>query len=216
MLNYKKFAALVLAVLLLGTPGLVPLTEACVGRKLTIGYRNVTEQAILSELLGILIEERTGTKIVFKEMEDSQEAHRALEANEIQIFVEYTGVGLQEILGEESNGEHDPKKIYRRVKKAYSKNFNLIWLKTFGFTGKSDEIKDKSLPLYAAPVVRKDTLEKFPALARLINKLKGKIDNNTMGRMIAKVEQEGKNPKEVAGNFLVKLGIAFSLTPGQA
>jgi osmoprotectant transport system substrate-binding protein len=188
--------------------------EACVGRKITIGYQNTTEQAILAELLAILIEERTGTKVILKEVEDSHEAHRALEASEIQIYIEYTGIGLSEILGEKP--EKDPKKVYKRVKKAYSKNFNLIWLKTFGFNSTNGKAENKDLPLYPAPVVRKDTLEKFPALARLINKLNGKIDDQTMGQLIAQVEQEGKNPKEVAGSFLGKLGIAFSFTPGQA
>ncbi len=215
MRNCKKSAVLILAVLLLGMPCLMALSEACVGRKLTIGYLDITEQAIMAEVLGILIEERTGTKVTLKKIEDSQEAQRSLEANDIQIFVESTGVGLQEILGEAPNGDYNPKKIYRRVKKAYSKNFNLIWLKTFGFNSTNNEIEDKKLPLYAAPVVRKDILEKFPALARLINKLNNKIDNDTMGQLVSKVEQEGKNPKEVAGGFLVKLGIAFSLNQGQ-
>ena len=213
MLSYRKLGVGILVALLVGIPALASLGETCVGRKLVIGYLDITEQAILAELLGILIEERTGTKVVLKQLEDSQEAHRALESNEIQIHIEYTGIGLKEILGEEP--DNDPKKVYKRVKKAYSKNFNLIWLKTFGFSSTNQEPEYKDLPLDAAPVVRKDTLEKFPALARLINKLNGKIDNQTMGQLIAKVEQNGKNPREVAGGFLGKLGIAFSLVPGQ-
>ena len=214
MVSYKKMGVWVLEVFLIGIPCLTPLSDACVGRKLTIGYLDVTEQAIVAELLDILIEERTGTEIVLKQLGDSHEAHQALEANKIQIFVEYTGIGLKEIIGEEP--DNDPKKVYKRVKKAYRKNFNLIWLKTFGFRSTNDEMEDQDLPMDAAPVVRKDTLKKFPALARLINKLNGKIDDQTMGQMITKVEQEGKNPKEVAGSFLRKLNIAFSLFPGQA
>ncbi len=212
--NCRRLGIWVLVVLFIGSPLLAALSEACVGRKLTIGYQDITEQAIMAELLSILIEERTGTKVVLKEIEDSQEAHRALEANDIQIFIEYTGVGLKEILGEEAGT--DPKKVYKKVRKAYLKNFNLVWLKTFGFTGAVEDDEDKDLPMAAAPVVRKDTLEKFPALSRLINKLKGKIDNQTMGQLIVKVEQEGKTPKEVAGGFLSKLGIAFTLRQNQA
>jgi len=187
--------------------------EACVGRKLTIGYRDTTEQRIIAEVLAILIEERTGTKVTLKEFEDSLEAHRAIENNEIQLYIEYTGVGLTEILGEKP--VKDPKQVYNTVKKAYMKNFDLIWLKTFGFVC-TDEEHDHDLPLYAAPVVRKDTLNKFPALARLINKLSNRIDNQTIKSLIDQVEKEGKKPKDVASKFLAKLGISFTFTPGQA
>ncbi len=202
--------------LLLSCVSLQP-AKACVGRKLVIGYKAFTEQAILAELLAILIEERTGTKTMLKEIEDTMEAHRALESNEIQLYVEYTGLGLKEILGEKT--QKDPRKVYKIVKSAYKQNFNLIWLKTFGFNSKNahykEEIKE-GLPLFAAPVVRQDTLKKFPALARLVNKLNGKIDNGVMNTLVAQVEKEGKPAKTVAGNFLNKLGIAFSFTPGSA
>jgi osmoprotectant transport system substrate-binding protein len=211
--NYKKAAVCLLMVLLLGMPGLVLTSEACVGRKLVIGYQNNTEQAIMAALLSILIEERTGTKVTLKEVEGPQEAHRALEANEIQIYVESTGVGLLEILGEKP--DNDPKEVYKKVKSAYIKNFNLVWLKTFGYNSSNVSLDDKSMPLDAAPIVRKDTLEKFPALARLINKLHGKIDDNVIKQMVAKVDKDGAEPKNVAGEFLAKMGISFSFSPGQ-
>ena len=188
---------------------------ACVGRKILIGHRDNTEQRIISELIGILIEERTGTKVVFKIFEDTMELHRALEANEIQMYVEYTGVGLTEILG--IPPITDPDQVYKRVKSEYNRNFNLIWLKAFGFTSNSEEnsdLKSAGIPLFAAPVVRKDTLKKFPALSRLINKLKGKIDNRVMSKMVNEVEQNGKQPKRVANRFLNKIGVSFSFTPG--
>lgn len=191
------------------------LAWACVGRKIVIGYRANTEQRILSELLGILIEERTGTKITFKEFDDTMELHRALEANEIQMYVEYTGVGLTEILGSEPIS--DPKKVYKKVKKEYNKNFNLIWLKAFGFNNHDAEYKELTsagIPLYAAPLVRKDTLKKFPALSRLLNKLNNKIDNKTMDSLIQEVEKQGKEPKQVASRFLNSIGISFSFSPG--
>ena len=195
----------------------LPRVEACVGRKLVIGYKAFTEQAILAQLLAILIEERTGTKVSLKEVEDTMEAHRALEANEIQLYVEYTGLGLKEILGEKL--ETNPRTVYKKVKSAYKRNFNLIWLKTFGFNSKNDHYREEikeGLPLFAAPVVRRDTLKKFPALARLINKLNGKIDDGVMNKLVARVEKDGKSPKVVAGAFLKKLGISFSFTPGSA
>lgn len=214
----KKIATLIIGVMTaVMICGFQLSADACVGRKLVIGYKNFTEQAVLAEILAILIEERTGTKIALKEIEDTMEAHRALEENEIQIYVEYTGIGLKEILG--GKVEKDPRKVYNTVKDAYKRNFNLIWLKTFGFNTENDIYKEEigqGLPLDAAPVVRQDTLKKFPALARLINKMNGKINNVTMKQLVNQVEKEGKSAKVVAGEFLTKLGVSFSFTPGQA
>jgi len=69
------------------------------------------------------------------------------------------------------------------------------------------------VPCEAAPVVRKDTLKKYPALARLLNKLNKKMDEEIMGEMVAQVDS-GKKIKEVAGEFLSKVGISFSFSPG--
>ena len=197
-------------------PLLVSYGNACVGRKLVIGYLANTEQRIMAEVMGILIEERTGTKVTLKEVEDGLEAHRALESGNIQILIEYTGLGLRDVLG--SPVEKDPAKAYQLVKDAYNKNFDLIWLKEFGFSSHAksfqNELKE-GIPLNAAPVVRKDTLLKFPALSRLLNKLNGKIDNKIMGGLVAEVEKNGKAPKTVAGEFLNRMGISFSFTPGQ-
>ena len=62
--------------------------------------------------------------------------------------------------------------------------------------------RDAGTVAEAAPVVRKDTLKKFPALARLINKLGGSIDDATMAEL-EKASADG-NSREVARNFLKK------------
>ncbi|MFQ5647226.1 MAG: glycine betaine ABC transporter substrate-binding protein [bacterium] len=190
---------------------------ACVGRKLIIGYMPFTEQAILAQMLAIMVEERTGTKVSLKELEDSVEAHRALEANEIQLYIEYTGIGVSEVLGVKP--DKNAKVLYRQAKKAYNKNFNIIWLKRFGYSSTYTEFADfikQGIPLDPAPVVRKSTLKKFPALSRLLNKLKGKISVKQINSMIVQVEREGKKPREVASRFLSNLGISFSFNPGRA
>ena len=216
MLKSKvRFVVPALVVLFCFTLSGVNSIWACVGRKVVIGHRENTEQEILSNLLGILIEERTGTKVSFKAFDDTMELHRALEANEIQMYVEYTGIGLTEILGDDPID--DPVKVYKKVKKEYNKNFNLIWLKVFGFNSTNEdneELITAGIPVFPAPLVRKDTLKKFPALSRLLNKLNGKIDIQTMTNLISEVEKKGQQPKQVAGRFLNKIGISFSFSPG--
>lgn len=189
---------------------------ACVGRKLQIGYKNYTEQKILAEMLGILIRERTGTGVTLRPFNSTKAAYGAIIAGEIQVYIEYTGIGLRDALGGVPKGSK--RQVYQNVKKAYEQIYNLIWLKPFGFqTTYKHYRKDikAGIPLEAAPVVKRETLKKFPLLARLINKLAGKIDNVTISNLIAKVDKDGKRPEDIAKAFLKKLNISFSFTPGK-
>ncbi|WPK69189.1 hypothetical protein EUCA11A_33770 [Eubacterium callanderi] len=56
----------------------------------------------------------------------------------------------------------------------------------------------------AAFVVRQDTLDEVTGLYEQLDKLSGKIDMETMIRLNSQVDIEGKNPKEVAQDFLKK------------
>jgi glycine betaine/choline ABC-type transport system substrate-binding protein len=62
-------------------------------------------------------------------------------------------------------------------------------------------------PYYAAPVVRSDTLEKYPELESILNKLAGKLDNKAMGQLNYQVDEEGRKAAEVAMEFLQKQGL---------
>ncbi len=59
-------------------------------------------------------------------------------------------------------------------------------------------------PYYAVPLVREDILKDHPEVEKILNKLSGKIDEQTMISLNYKVDEEGKTPKEVAHDFLVK------------
>jgi osmoprotectant transport system substrate-binding protein len=92
----------------------------------------------------------------------------------------------------------DSKALFEAVKGRYKSELNLIWMQPFGFS--EDQIAPAGTVADAAPVVRKDTLKKFPALARLINKLGGVIDAESM-ETLEKACNEGSS-REVARNFL--------------
>ena len=190
--------------------------SACVGRKLHIGYKNYTEQEILAEMLAVMIRERTGTEVALKPFKSTKAAYKAISKGYIQVYIEYTGIGLRDVMG--GNPQGDAQEIYQAVKKAYEKVYNLIWLKPFGYqTTYKFYRKDikAGLPLDAAPIVRRETLKKFPALARLINQLSGKIDDKTISRLIAEVDENGERPDVIAGAVLKKLKISFSFVPGK-
>ena len=56
-------------------------------------------------------------------------------------------------------------------------------------------------------VIRKETLDKYPEIKPLIEKLNGMIDDETMTNLNYQVEVENKNPQDVARKFLKENGL---------
>lgn len=62
-------------------------------------------------------------------------------------------------------------------------------------------------PYYAAPIVRDDTLKKYPELKDVLNSLGGKIDDETMRDLNYQVDNEKKSVESVAESFLKENGL---------
>ena len=62
-------------------------------------------------------------------------------------------------------------------------------------------------PYYAAPVVRDDTLKKYPEIKDVLNKLGGQIDETTMQDLNYKVDNEKQSIESVASDFLKSKGL---------
>ncbi|WP_160118431.1 glycine betaine ABC transporter substrate-binding protein [Bacillus sp. V59.32b] len=62
-------------------------------------------------------------------------------------------------------------------------------------------------PYYAAPIVREDTLKKHPDLKGVMNSLEGKISEEEMAEMNARVDLDKEEPKKVAIEFLKQKGL---------
>lgn len=62
-------------------------------------------------------------------------------------------------------------------------------------------------PYYAAPVVRKEVLDKWPKLAEILNLLSGRINDSVMTGLNYKVEYLGQTPERCAKDFLVQQGL---------
>lgn len=60
---------------------------------------------------------------------------------------------------------------------------------------------------FAATLIRKETLEKYPKLEMVLEKLTGAISNEEMIEMNYHVEVEKKDPKTVASDFIEKKGL---------
>ena len=178
-------------ILSLASPG-----AACVGKTLTIGTTGTAQQELLAEIVSLLITERTGTTVKMAQFETLDALHEAHLKAEVDIAIGYTGQGQLEILKGEAI--QDRTALYSAVKTRFNEELNLIWLEPFGF--EEPTIVPAGIPGEAAPVVRKDTLKKFPALARLINKLGGAIDQATIARLQEKTGQS--ETRDVARSFL--------------
>lgn len=161
----------------------VNLSLACVGRTIYIGQEKNPESIILTEMLAILIRERTGTTAVIKVLKQNENGHDLLEKGDVDIFVEYTGKSF----------------VDETVRQEYQRKLNLIWLEPFGFESKICKLE---LPCYPAPVIRKQTVKNFPALPRLLNKLGGIIDNKVYDELLEKVDSGMMSVTNIAREFL--------------
>lgn len=97
-----------------------------------IGSKNFTEQFILSELMGQLIQGRTGLDVERElGLGGTMIAHGALQRGEIDLYAEYTGTALTAIL--DRRVLSDPDSALEVVRRAYRARFDLEWLDPFGF-----------------------------------------------------------------------------------
>ena len=99
---------------------------------INIGSKFFTEQVILAELLAQHIEARTGIHVERKtNLGGTLLCQRALEAGQLDLYVEYTGTALTAILNKTPSG--DSHSVYRSVKQAYAERFNLEVTEPLGF-----------------------------------------------------------------------------------
>ena len=193
----RKTGGYILAGLALCTLAVWPAAiDACVGKTLFLGRLPGLEQEIMTEMFVWLVSERTGTSIEVKPFDDSRSTHSALEKAKIDIYLEDPIVALREILGL-GKGLPGGNDVGSLVRKEYKERFNLIWLEPWGPDGKAVEGGQTAK---VAPVIRRDTLKKFPALSRLVNKMSGVIDGAVMEQLLA---ESSKNPvRQVTKKFL--------------
>jgi len=106
-----------------------PLVASCArrsGDSVTVGSKNFTEELILGELYAQSLE-RAGIAVTRKlNLGTTDIAMAALGRGEIDLYPEYTGTALLNVLKLPPDG--DAKRVYRNVKAAYEKQFGLVWL----------------------------------------------------------------------------------------
>ncbi len=181
---------------------LAPQVSGCVGRILTLAISNSPDQQIMGAILSVYINERTGTTVKLTHPGDIQACHQAVLSGQANMYINYLKPA-ERILGLKKT-ENNPQRLYVLVSQGFLDRFKLVWLKPLGYKGPLTSSltpgKDASL---AAPVVSVETLRKFPVLDRLINKLGGRIDSNTLEGLEGSTK--GQGTKKAARDFLKAL-----------
>src|SRR5699024_7152749 len=112
------------------------LLSACGGsdKEIVISGKPWTEQFILPYLLGYVIEDKTDYDVVYQEsLGEVAILTPALNKGEIDLYVEYTGTGLMDVLEEETEPGESSDSVYERVKAGYEEEFQVTWLEPLGF-----------------------------------------------------------------------------------
>jgi osmoprotectant transport system substrate-binding protein len=100
--------------------------------QIVIGSKFFTEQVVLAELLAQHIEERTGIHVERKtNLGGTLLVHKAMQAGQVDLYVEYTGTALNAVLNESPTG--DSSAVYQRVKQLYGQRFNFEVTEPLGF-----------------------------------------------------------------------------------
>lgn len=95
-----------------------------------VGSKDFTEQLILGEILSQLLEANCYQVERKLNLGGTLINHEALVNGEIDLYAEYTGTGLVNILKQES--VTDPQAAYDTVKRMYEERWNLHWLEPLG------------------------------------------------------------------------------------
>jgi osmoprotectant transport system substrate-binding protein len=109
------------------------LLTSCRARpQIVIGSKFFTEQVVLAELLAQHIEARTGIHVERKtNLGGTLLVHKAMQAGQVDLYVEYTGTALNAVLNESPTG--DSSAVYQRVKQLYGQRFNFEVTEPLGF-----------------------------------------------------------------------------------
>lgn len=107
-------------------------SKAQAGDKIVIGSKNFSEQLILGNMLADLIENKTDLEVERKlNLGGSQVTFSALNSGDIDVYVEYTGTGLVNILKQPP--QNNPEQVYDYVQKEFNKKYGIRLLKPLGF-----------------------------------------------------------------------------------
>ena len=99
--------------------------------EVVVASKNFTEQAILGDMMGLLIEHETNLAVTRKRNLSTLACNTALQAGDVDMYAEYTGTALVTHL--KMKPRKDPEEVYDIVEREYKDRWDLVWLEPFGF-----------------------------------------------------------------------------------
>ncbi|MBV4419400.1 ABC transporter permease subunit [Clostridium tyrobutyricum] len=127
--KYKKAIAAVICIIIVATS---VFYYNGTKNRIVVGGKNFTEQIILVDMIGELIEKNSNMKVDYKpNLGGTNIVLSAMKSGDVDVSVEYTGTGLVDVM--KHGLIHNPDKVYNTVKDYYDKNLNIEWLNPIGF-----------------------------------------------------------------------------------
>lgn len=102
-------------------------------RTVAVGAKKFTEGAVLGELMAQVLEAELPVSVERRfNLAGTQVAFEALRAGEIDLYAEYTGTALLNILHDDAPAG-TPGAVFARVSETFRQRYALAWLAPFGF-----------------------------------------------------------------------------------
>jgi glycine betaine/choline ABC-type transport system substrate-binding protein len=101
---------------------------------IVVGSKHFTEQKILGEMIAQLIEANTDLKVHRRlGLQGTKVCFAAVREGDLDIYPEYTGTGLVNILQEPYDPNAGRRDILQHVRQEFRQRWGLVWLKPLGF-----------------------------------------------------------------------------------
>lgn len=128
----KKYKIVISVIVLICVIGGVAFSYARNKSTIVIGSKNFNEQLVMGNMIASLIEDNTDYKVERKlNLGGTSIVFNALKAGDVDLYVEYTGTGLVNIM--KQNSVSDENKVYNIVRDYFHKNYQMEWMKPLGF-----------------------------------------------------------------------------------
>ncbi len=102
--------------------------------KVTVGSTFHAESWLMGRMAKILLEEHLDAEVEQAELQGAMVMHEAMESDDIQIYLGYTGTQFTGILGKTVTEEwRDRDRVYDYVKEEFEQRYDQTWLSPFGF-----------------------------------------------------------------------------------
>ena len=102
-------------------------------RTVVVGAKKFTEGAVLGELMAQVLETELGVPVERRfNLAGTQVAFDALRTGEIDLYAEYTGTALRNILHDDAPAG-SAGAVFARINETFRKRYALCWLAPFGF-----------------------------------------------------------------------------------